>query len=266
MAGEPSLRAVVTGASSGIGAAFARELGRRGEALVLVARRAERLSEIAREIGGDVVTLPLDLSTPSGPGELCSELEARGIAVDLLVNNAGVGLRGTVASEPRDRLLGIVDLNCRTVVDLTRRVLPGMIERRRGRIVNVVSMAAFQPVPYLAVYAASKAFALSFTEGLEAELKGTGIRVQALCPGNIPTEFQQVAGTQGSLYDRTPGMSAEAVARASLRALERRGGRLIPRFMDRLTLATQALTPRGVVVRVVAELFRPRGPSEGSHS
>jgi short-subunit dehydrogenase len=261
-----SLRAVVTGASSGIGAAFARELGRRGEPLVLVARRADRLAELARAIGGDVVTIPLDLAKPSGPADLCAELEARGLECDLLVNNAGIGLRGAIATSPVEALLGIVDLNCRTLLELTRRVLPGMLERGRGRIVNVASMASFQPVPYLGVYAASKAFVLSLTEALEAELRGTGVRVQALCPGNIPTEFQGVAGTKGSLYDRTPGMSAEAVARASLDSLARRGGRLIPRFLDRLTLATQAVSPRGVVVRVSGELFRPRDPSPGSSS
>jgi len=252
------VRAVVTGASSGIGAAFARGLARRGEKLVLVARRGDRLDTLAREVGGDPTTITLDLTSPTAPSELEAELRARNITVDLLVNNAGVGHTGPFASEPIERVVEIVDLNVRAVLDLTRRLLPGMLERKRGRIVNVVSMSAFQPVPYLAVYAASKAFLLSFTEALAAEVQGSGVRIQALCPGNIPTEFQKVAGTDRVLFDRTPPMSAEAVVEASLQALERGGGRVVPGFRQKFMLGLQAFVPRGVVVRAAGELFRPR--------
>jgi short-subunit dehydrogenase len=169
-----------------------------------------------------------------------------------------VGHSGPFATEPIERAIGTIDLNVRALVDLTRRLLPGMLQRRRGRVINVVSMAAFQPVPYLAIYAASKAFLLSFTESLESELQGSGIRVQALCPGLVKTEFQSVAGTDRVLFDRAPSMSPEAVAEASLRALDRRGGRLIPGFGERVTLFLQALAPRGLVVRIAGALFRPR--------
>jgi short-subunit dehydrogenase len=254
----PSPRALVTGASSGIGAAFARGLARRGEKLVLVARRGERLRQLALELGGDVATITLDLTHPTAPAELEAELQGRGFEVDLLVNNAGVGHTGPFSTEPLERALGIVELNVRALVELTRRLLPGMLLRRRGRIVNVVSMAAFQPVPYLAVYAASKAFVLSFSESLICELRGSGVRVQALCPGNIPTEFQKVAGTDQVLFDRTPSMSPEAVVAASLRALDKGSGRVVPGFRERATLALQSVAPRGVVVCIAGELFRPR--------
>jgi hypothetical protein len=168
-----------------------------------------------------------------------------------------VGHTGHFREEPPDRLLAMVDLNVRAVVALTRRFLPAMVERRRGAIVNVVSMSAFQPVPYLATYAATKAFVLSLTEALALELEGTGVKVQALCPGNIPTEFQQVAGTERVAFTRTPSMPAAAVAEASLRALERGPVLVLPGTRDRLMLALQRFAPRRMVLRIAGGLFRP---------
>jgi hypothetical protein len=168
-----------------------------------------------------------------------------------------VGHSGHFREQPPDRLLGMVDLNVRSVVALTRRFLPAMVERRRGAIVNVVSMSAFQPVPFLATYAATKAFLLSLTEALATELEGTGVKVQALCPGNIPTEFQQVAGTERAAFTRTPSMSAAKVAEASLRALDRGQLIVIPGLRDRLMVALQRAVPRRVVRRAAAGLFRP---------
>ncbi|PYQ22955.1 MAG: hypothetical protein DMF81_10360, partial [Acidobacteria bacterium] len=206
-------RAVVTGASSGIGEAFARGLARRGFHLVLVARRADRLQKLAGEVGGAdrALAIPLDLAAPGGPSALEAELARRGLAVDLLVNDAGVGLTGPFHDQPLDRMLAMIDLNTRAVVELTRRFLPGMIERRSGEVVNVVSTSAFQPVPFFAVYAASKAFVLSFTEALAGELKGSGVVVQALCPGLTDSEFHHVAGTGRVLFTRTHSMRPEAV-------------------------------------------------------
>jgi short-subunit dehydrogenase len=257
-------RALVTGASSGIGAAFARALRARGDALVLVARRADRLQALAAELGpeGDVLAVPLDL-TDRGAGErLQRTLVERGLEPDLLVNNAGLGHTGRFHEEPATAVLGMVDLNVRAVVELTRRFLPGMVARGGGRIINVVSTAAFQPVPYMTVYAASKAFLLSFTEGLAAELEGTGVMVQALCPGLTETEFQQVAGTDKVLFNRTGAMTAEAVVAASLAALDRGTLRVVPGWSNRLVVGAQRLVPRGVVRRVAARLFRP---ASGSH-
>jgi short-subunit dehydrogenase len=255
---DGELRAVVTGGSSGIGAAFAKALARRGEKLVLVARRGDRLKELGAQLGGDPLPVALDLTAPGAVSQLDETLKSRGILVDLLVNNAGVGHSGAFSSEPMEASLGIVDLNVRSVVELTRRFLPGMLERKRGRIVNVVSVAAFQPVPYLTVYGASKAFVLSFTEGLAAEIEGSGVRIQSLCPGNTRTEFQTVAGTDRVLYDRTPALTPEEVAEASLKALDRRGGRVIPSLRDRALVGLQTFIPRGIVLRVTASLFRPK--------
>jgi short-subunit dehydrogenase len=257
---KAELRALVTGASSGIGAAFARALGARNEPLILVARRKDRLEQLAGQIGGEPapVVIALDLADPKGPARLEKEIERRGLAVDLLVNNAGVGHTGRFHEQPSDRLLGMLDLNARALVDLTRRLLPPMLARGRGRIVNVASMASFQPVPFLAVYAASKAFVLAFSEALATELKESGVQVQALCPGNIPTEFQQVAETEQALFTRTPATSAEDVVAASLAGLAKNRVIVIPGLQNRLTASAQGLLPRSLVRSVAGELFKPR--------
>jgi short-subunit dehydrogenase len=250
----------VTGASSGIGEAFARALRARGRRLVLVARRAERLERLAVELGGAdaVLALPLDLTAPGAGERLQHELARRGVDVDLLVNNAGVGHTGPFLQEPPARIDAIIDLNVRAVVDLSRRFLPAMVARGGGAVINVVSTSAFQPVPYLAVYGASKAFLLSFTEALATELRGTGVVVQALCPGLTESEFHQTAGTDKVLFHRTGTMSAEAVVAGSLRALDQGRLRVITGWQNRLVVAVQRFVP-GVLVRAVAaRLFRPR--------
>jgi short-subunit dehydrogenase len=253
------LRALVTGASSGIGEAFARALAARGQKLVLVARRTDRLARLAAELGGDERALPvtLDLAQPGSARSLSDLLAARGIGTSLLVNNAGVGYGGRVLDQPEDRLRAMIDLDVRAVVDLTRALLPPMVARGQGAVINVVSMSAFQPVPFLAVYAASKAFVLSFTESLATELEGTGVVVQALCPGNIPTEFQGVAGTTAVPFNRTAPTSAAEVVEASLRALGRDRLVVIPSAKDRVAVAAQRLVPRSWVRRAAANLFRP---------
>jgi hypothetical protein len=255
--------ALVTGASSGIGAAFARALALRGQRLILVARRAERLASLARELGGEerATAIPLDLAASDAGARLEKAVGERGLAVDLLVNNAGVGDTGRFHDRPLDRALEMVDLNTRAMVELTRRFLPAMLDRRRGAIINVVSTSAFQPVPFLTVYAASKAFALSFTEGLAVELEGTGVRVQALCPGLTATEFQERAHTDKVRFNRTSAMTPEAVVTASLRGLDRGRIVVVAGLRNRMAVAAQAFVPRAVVRRVAADLFRP--PGEG---
>lgn len=258
-AGSVDLRALVTGASSGIGEAFARQLRARGERLVIVARRGDRLAALATQLGGGTVvaSIPLDLTQPDAPALLERELVARGLAVDLLVNNAGVGHTGRFAEEPLDRVLAMLDLNARSVVELTRRFLPGMLARGRGRIVNVVSTSAFQPVPYLAVYAATKALVLSFSEALATELAGSGVSVQALCPGLTATEFQAVAGTDRVLFSKTATLAPDVVAATSLAALERRRLRVVVGWQNRLALGAQRFLPSALVRKAGARLFRP---------
>jgi len=252
-------RALVTGASSGIGEAFARGLRARGRRLVLVARRAHRLENLAQELGGadPVLVLPLDLTADDAGERLQDELERRGIHVDLLVNNAGVGHTGAFLQEPPERIEAMIDLNVRAVVDLTRRFVPPMIARGGGAVVNVVSTSAFQPVPYLAIYAASKAFLLSFTEALATELRGTGVRAQALCPGLTESEFHRTAGTDKVLFTKTGAMTAAAVVEQSLRGVERGRLRVITGWQNRLVVGVQRFLPSALVRAVGAQLFRP---------
>jgi uncharacterized protein len=257
--GASGLRALVTGASSGIGEAFARALRARGERLVLVARRTDRLQRLSAELGGEEAALPvtLDLAQPDAAEVLQRTLAARGIGIRLLVNNAGVGFAGRVHEQPPDRLRAMIDLDVRAVLDLTRALVPPMIERGGGAVINVVSMSAFQPVPFLAVYAASKAFVLSLTESLATELEGTGVVVQALCPGNIPTEFQGLAGTAHVPFNRTRTTSAAEVVEASLSGLGRQRLIVIPSLKDKVAVAAQRVVPRRWVRRAAADLFRP---------
>lgn len=249
--------AMVTGASSGIGEAFVRGLAERGYALILVARRRERLEALARELTSTSVDLIVaDLATDDGVAEVARRLELGG--VNVFVNNAGIGHRGQVAEQPVESLRRMLRLNLETPMLLSRAALRPMLAVRQGVLINVVSMSAFQAVPYLASYAATKAGLLSFTEGLAEEVRESGVRVQALCPGNIPTEFQEVAGTRGSRFDRTPAMSAHEVARRSLQEAFGRGRILvIPGWRDRLAVMGQRLLPRSVPRRVAASLMRP---------
>ena len=252
-------RALVSGASSGIGEAFARALVRRGQSVVIVARRAERLTQLSQELGGEqrALAIPMDLAQQGAAARLFEQLTGRGIAVDLLVNNAGIGTTGRYVLEPPQTTAGILALNVGTALELARAFLPGMLERRRGAVINVCSMSAFQPVPFLATYAASKAFLLSWSESLAEELRGTGVFVQALCPGLVPTEFQHRAGTDKVAFNAAPKMAAELVAEASLRALETRALVVIPAWRDRLTVQLQRFLPRVLVRRVAGALFRP---------
>lgn len=244
---------LITGASAGLGAEFARQCARRGEELVLVARRRDRLEALAEEIGGKAHVIAADLSDPSAPERLVSEIQDRGLEIDTLINNAGFGLAGRFAALPLDRQLEMVDLNMRALTALTHLVLPGMLERRRGAILNVASTAAFQPGPGFAVYFATKAYVLSFTEALHQELKRKGIRVSALCPGPTRTEFGSVAGVTSASFDRFAADSPEVVA-AGLKGLDRNKAIVVPGLANKLTAHSGRMIPRGVMRRIVASL------------
>jgi len=259
---DTSWRTLVTGASSGIGAEFARALRSRGESVALVARRQDRLKALASELGGEpgAMWIAVDLAREGAAIELRRQLDARGLTIDGLVNCAGLGLTGPFASQPEAVIRAMCDVNVRGVVELTRAFLPPMLERRRGRIVNVASTAAFQPIPYLGVYAATKSFVLSFSEALGEELRGTGIQVQALCPGITATEFLDVSETGGELrVRRLPMMTPRQVVEASLAGLERGRLRVVVGASNRLlAFVTQRLAPAWLSRRVAGELYRPR--------
>ena len=259
---DTTWRTLVTGASSGIGAEYARALRARGESVVLVARRQERLAALAAELGGEpsAVVAAVDLSLDGAAGRLKQQLHDRGLSVDGLVNCAGLGLTGPFASQPLPVVRAMCDVNVRAVVELTRLFLPPMLERRRGRIVNVASNAAFQPIPYLGVYAATKAFVLSFSEALGDELRGTGVQVQALCPGITSTEFLDVSETGGDLrVRRLPMMTPRQVVLASLDGLERGRSRVVVGLSNRvLAFLAQRLAPGRLARGVSGYLYRPR--------
>lgn len=230
---SPTSIALVTGASSGIGAALARELAERGHALGLVARRAERLESLARELserhGVRAEALPADVSDPADRDRLAAEVERLGIAVEVLVNNAGFGVYKPFGESDRERELEQVRLLVEAVVDLNARYLPGMVERRRGAIVNVSLTAGFQPLPGNANYAASKAFVLFHSEALHEEVRGRGVTVTAVCPGPVETEFQETS--QPLFTARVPKAlwtDADTVAEEALRAAEEGRRTVVP--------------------------------------
>lgn len=235
---------LITGASAGLGTEYARRFAARGDDLVLVARREQALNSLAGELraqyGVMVSVIAQDLARPDAAAELHTRTEQLGIEVDVLVNNAGFGTHGDVADADPERLAEEIALNCSTLVGLTVRYLPSMRARGRGAIINIASTAAFQPVPHMAVYGATKAFVLSFSEALWAEEKAHGIRVLAVCPGATATEFFDVAGESAAVGIKR---SAKQVVDHTMREL--RGGK--PSFVDG---ALNGFTAR-VLTRVV---------------
>jgi hypothetical protein len=257
--------AVVTGASSGLGREFALALAERGHPVLAVARREERLLVLAEEVaasGGQLEPLIADLSTTAGIERLLAR--AASLEVELLVNNAGVATYGPFASTPAERELELVRLNVEAVVALTRGLLPTMLERGRGGVINVASQMAFQPMPYFAAYAASKAFVLSFSEALAEEVRGTGVRVTAVAPGFVTTEFAEVAGSNEP-ERRFPHLQPRRVVETALRAHER--GRAVKVVGARYAFLTFAgrFAPRAALRRMMGRALRPAAtPRPGS--
>jgi hypothetical protein len=244
---------LITGASAGLGAEFARQCAERGEEVVLVARRHDRLLEVAKALPGKSHVVPADLSKEGAAEELLLSIAAKGLMVDTLINNAGFGLVGRFANLPRERQSEMIDLNVRTLTELAHLVLPGMIERRRGAILNVASTAAFQAGPHFAVYFATKAYVLSFSEALHQELKGSGIKVSALCPGPTATEFGEVAGFKSARFNRFAADSG-SVVRAGLKGLDRNKAVVVPGLMNKVTAQSGRIIPRAAMRRIVARL------------
>jgi uncharacterized protein len=253
--------ALVTGASSGIGEALARRIARDGRHLVLTARRIDRLEALARELesahGIRAIAIANDLARPDGPAALTAELARRDLEVDWLVNNAGFGTTGRFDQLPVERELDEIRVNVKAPVELTGRLLPAMVARGRGLVMNVSSMAGFGPIPYSATYAATKAFLLSLSEALAVELSGTGVHVVCVCPGFTRTEFQEKAKIDASALPSFAWMSAETVADQAVRAA-RRSGVLVNGTMNNLTTVFMRLAPRSLVARVAAAGMRGR--------
>src|ERR1700738_1871141 len=252
--------ALITGASAGIGVALARELAAGGANLVLTARRQERLEELARELTAKhkikTSIFAADLADPSVPEKIYSFTRAQGISTELLVNNAGFGAYGELPSIEVKRLLDMVQGNCAAVVHLTHLYLPEMVARRSGDVLILSSTAAFQAVPYISTYAATKAFDLLFAEGLAEEMKPHGIRVCALCPGPTESEFHDIAGQSG-LASMRKRESAEKVARTGLAALAAGKSSVISGLRDFVGALSQRFVPRRLVTRIAGKLFRP---------
>jgi uncharacterized protein len=257
-----TLTAIVTGASSGIGRELARELARGGHNLVLIARSADPLARLTRELREQfdvhVESYPCDLTDADAVRHLCSDVERSGVEIDILVNNAGTGLHGLFSEQDIDAINRVVALNVASLTALSRFVLPGMLSRRRGRIMNVASVAAYQPGgPEETVYYATKAYVMTFSRGLARELRGTGVTVTALCPGPVATAFAKRAGaTATALYRWIPSLSAAAVARAGYRGMMRGSVAVIPGVLAKLMAFAGQLPPRRIALEVNRLLLR----------
>lgn len=245
--------ALVTGASSGLGEEFARELARRHANLVLTARSREKLETLAADLsrvnGVSVQVIVQDLSEPDGALTLCKTLKARGIAVDHLINNAGFGSAGRFESTDVEREARMVRVNCESVVVLSRALLRGMLDRQRGGILNVASTAGHQPTPFMSTYGASKAFVLSFTLALAEELRGTGVHALVLCPGPVPTGFQAAASIPSVAMLSIAKLDAHTVVERALDAYAARAVIKTPGLMNSVQTLASKVLPRSLLVR-----------------
>lgn len=251
----------VTGASSGIGEDLARTLASRGYGVTLVARRTDRLDALAGDLesrhGVTARVLGADLADPGQRADLAARL-ADGPVLAGLCNNAGFGLFGGLDRNDGDAERSMVEVNVDAVHDLTVRLLPGMVERGQGAILNTASTAGFQPLPHMATYAATKAFVLSFSEALHAELSGTGVSCTALCPGPVRTEFAEVAGSAG-LEETMPSfamVSSAEVARQAIDAMEAGSRTVIPGIANRVSAIGGRVAPRALVLPIAARFTK----------
>lgn len=254
--------ALITGASSGLGLEIAKLFARDGHSLILVARRRDRLEEVAAEFKKQypaiqVHVVDADLSLPGAGAGLYQKVKALGLNVDFLVNNAGIGLNGAFRELSAEKELQMFDLNARTLLELTHLFLPQMLERKGGRILNVGSTAGFQPGPYMATYYASKAFVNSLSEALHEELKGTGVTCTVLAPGATATEFAKTAGMEKSaLFSSSPVASSADVALYGYRAMKAGKAIAVPGFRNRFLVQSLRVSPRFLVRKIAGALNR----------
>jgi short-subunit dehydrogenase len=254
--------ALVTGASSGIGAALARELAGFGARLILTARRKDRLDALAAELaarGTEVRVVAADLNDPAAPQQLYDATEGAGLAVDILINNAGLGQYGAFSQSPVEQELSQVRVNCEAMVRLSRLFVPRMVERGQGWVLVLASTASFQPVPYLSTYAASKVFDRFFALGLAAEVARYGVKVTALCPGPTESEFFDVA--KASAFKGRGVQPTQDVARLAIAALARGQRVIVPNFAGRLSAWLVRFFPVGWITYLVEKAARPGKPS-----
>jgi hypothetical protein len=261
--------AVITGASAGIGMEMARLAARDGHPLVLVARGTERLLELAAELsekhGVAATVVTADLADPGAPRRVFEACAEAGADVEVLVNSAGFGAHGMFAATSLRTELDMIQVNVTALVHLTKLFLPGLVQRGRGRILNVASTAAFQPGPLMAVYYATKAFVLSFSEAIASELSGSGVSVTALCPGPTRSEFQRRADIEGSrlVSGWVKMMEADEVAHAGWTAARRGRRVVIPGVMNKAGTQAVRLAPRRVAAHIVKRLQQKKAPGEG---
>ncbi len=250
--------ALITGASSGIGLELARVFAGDGWDLALTARREERLAELAGELerahGATVRVLPADLARPGAAAELFEQLRRDGVAIEAVVNNAGFGLNGLLLGQDPEVHAAMIQVNVAALTRLTRLCLPPMLERASGYVLNVASTAAFQPGPRMAVYYATKAYVLSFTEAIAEEVHGSGVRVSCLCPGPTTTGFAAVAGMEDSNLFKLGAMDAATVARAGYRGMLKGRAVVIPGLLNRLAAFSIRFSPRLLVRKAVKRL------------
>ena len=250
--------ALITGASSGIGLELAELFAADGSDLVLVARREDRLKELAdrleSEHGVKVHVLPKDLSEPKAPDEIFAQLKKEKIQVDVLVNNAGFGVKGIIPEIDLDQQLDMVQVNVKALTHLTRLFLPGMIERGYGGVLNVGSLAAFQPGPNLAVYFATKAYVLSYTEALAEEISNPDIKISCLAPGPVRTEFGEKSDLEDSLLFKVSLMDSEPVVRAGYEGFRKGKVIVIPGLKQQIVPFLNRFTPRSMVRKIAKKL------------
>jgi uncharacterized protein len=260
--GTLSGRALVTGASSGIGADLARVLAEHGHDLVLVARTQAKLEALGAELSGRygvrAEVLVADLGDPAGPRRVDETLRERSLQIDLLVNNAGIGVHGPFAENDPQALLRLLQVNVIALTELSRLLLPGMLARRSGRVLNVASTAAFVPGPFMAAYYASKAYVLSLSVALENELAGSGVSVTALCPGPTRTNFSEAAGIARTRLFRAGGvMGSMEVARAGYAGMQAGKSIVVAGVRNRLIAGSSGLAPRSLTARIARALNEP---------
>jgi short-subunit dehydrogenase len=249
---------LITGASSGIGEVFARKLAARGRNVLLVARSEDKLITLCNELGRSnsirAQYVTLDLSEPDAPERLFAEAEKRGLTIDLLINNAGFGSMGDFSQLDLARELNMIDLNIKSLVDLTYKFLAPMRERKQGAIINVASTAGFQAVPFMATYAATKAFVLSFSEALWEENRPFGIQVMALCPGVTETNFFEAA--RGKKPPARVAQTPDEVVETALKGLSRGKSHIISGWTNFFMTQSERLAPRSLVTRVAGKMMR----------